>query len=181
MKGTVDKLLGFMKLNEDEYDEYDDSEEYEEVGEEEKEKKSSPFSFFKKEESEEDEAEEQEVEAVRETPKRQFKRGTSSKVISMNSREVEVKVIKPQYFSESKLVADLLREGKTVVINMEGVVNPEAQRTIDFIGGACYAVDGTLQAISKNIFIAAPDDILVNGDLRDEIMNENIISPTISE
>ena len=88
-------------------------------------------------------------------------------------------MIKPRDFSEAKLVADLLRQGKTVVINMEDIVNPEAQRTIDFVGGACYAVDGTLQAISRNIFIAAPDDIEVSGDLRDEIMNESIVSPTI--
>jgi len=176
MKGTVDKLLGLMKLGDDEYDEYE--EDYEEVEEEEEEKKSSPFSFFKKEEPEEEEEPEDPV--VRETPqKRQVKRNINSKVVSMSSRGVEVNVIKPRDFSESKLVADLLREGKTVVINMEEIVNPEAQRTIDFIGGACYAVDGTLQAISRNIFIAAPNNIEVNGDLRDEIMNESIVSPKI--
>lgn len=174
MKGKVDKLLGFMKLNDDEYDEYDEYDDYEEVEEEEK----KPFFFRKKEEPEE---EDEESSVVTEKPKRQFTRTSNGKVVSMNSRGVEVNVIKPQDFSESKLVADLLREGKTVVINMEEVVNPEAQRTIDFIGGACYAVDGTLQAISKHIFIAAPDNIEVNGDLRNEIMNENIISPKISE
>lgn len=173
MKGTVDKLLGFMRLNEDEYDEYD---EYEEVEEEETEEK-KPFFFRKREED----TEEENDTSVTEKPKRQFSRTSNNKVVSMNSRGVEVNVIKPQDFSESKLVADLLREGKTVVINMEEVANPEAQRTIDFIGGACYAVDGTLQAISKSIFIAAPDNIEVNGDLRDEIMNDNIISPKISE
>ncbi|MDO4941844.1 MAG: cell division protein SepF [Lachnospiraceae bacterium] len=176
MKGTVDKLLGLMKLGDDEYDEYE--EDYEEV-EEEEEKKSGPFSFFKKEEPEEEETEDEDP-VIRETPqKRQIKRNINSKVVSMNSRGVEVNVIKPRDFSESKLVADLLRDGKTVVINMEEIVNPEAQRTIDFIGGSCYAVDGTLQAISRNIFIAAPNNIEVNGDLRDEIMNESIVSPKI--
>lgn len=177
MKGTVDKLLEFMKFTDDEVDENEEVEEYEE-GEEEK--KGTPFGFFKKDEDDdlEDEYEEEEEEETQGHP---FKRNLNSKVISMNSKGIEVKVIKPQYFSESKLVADLLRERKTVVINMEDVANPEAQRTIDFIGGACYALDGTLQAISKNIFIAAPDDIMVNGDLRDEIMNDSILSPTISE
>ncbi|MDO4169174.1 MAG: cell division protein SepF [Lachnospiraceae bacterium] len=176
MKGRVDKLLGFMKLSDDEYDEYDEYEDYEEVEEDEEEKK--PFFFRKKEEPEEEDEEET---IVREKPRRQFSRTSNSKVVSMNSRGVEVNVVKPRDFRESKLIADFLREGKTVVINMEDIMNPEAQRTIDFIGGACYAFDGTLQAISKNIFIAAPDDIEVNGDLRDEIMNDDIISPKISE
>lgn len=176
MKGAMDKFLGLMRLNDDDYEEeYDD--EYEEIDEEEEKVEKSTNIFPKKTKKEE-----KEEPVISETPKRQnYRRTANNKVVSMNGYGVEVFVIKPQDFSESKVAADLLREGRTVVINMEGVVNPEAQRTIDFIGGACYAVDGTLQAISKNIFIAAPDNIEVNGDLRDEIMNEDIVSPKISE
>jgi cell division inhibitor SepF len=176
MKGAMDRFLGLMRLNDDDYEEeYDD--EYEEVDEEEETVEKSISIFPKKTKKEE-----KEESVISEAPKRQsYRRTANNKVVSMNGHGVEVFVIKPQDFSESKVAADLLREGRTVVINMEGVVNPEAQRTIDFIGGACYAVDGTLQAISKNIFIAAPDNIEVNGDLRDEIMNEDIVSPKISE
>ena len=175
MKGTVDKLLGFMKLGDDEYEEYE--EDYEEVDDDDDDRRSThTFSIFNKKEKYE---EEEEDSVVQEKPKRTYNRSVNSKVVSMSSRGGEVNVIKPRDFSEAKLVADLLRQGKTVVINMEDIVNPEAQRTIDFVGGACYAVDGTLQAISRNIFIAAPDDIEVSGDLRDEIMNESIVSPTI--
>lgn len=179
MKGTVDKLLGLMRLSDDDYEEeFDD--EYEEIDDEEEEKTKAPHIFPSKKKKEEEEP----ASVLSEAPRRQTytsRRTANNKVVSMNGHGVEVFVIKPQDFSESKVAADLLREGRTVVINMEGVGNPEAQRTIDFIGGACYAVDGTLQAISKNIFIAAPDNIEVNGDLRDEIMNDDMISPRISE
>ena len=58
MKGTVDKLLNFMKLTEDE--EYDEEyEEYEDEEEEEPEKVG--FSFFKKKEKEPVEESEEEV------------------------------------------------------------------------------------------------------------------------
>ncbi|MEE1313065.1 MAG: cell division protein SepF [Lachnospiraceae bacterium] len=181
MKGKVDKLLGIMRLNDDDYeDDYEDYEDYEEVDEDEEKEKKSIFSFRRDRKVEEEEEEEPQP-VVMETPKRQQYRRTSNKVVSMNGQGVEVQVIKPVDFGEAKQAADYLREGKTIVINMEGVPNPEAQRTIDFIGGACYAVDGTLQAISKNIFIAAPDNIEVSGDLRDEIMNDDIVSPRISE
>ena len=103
--------------------------------------------------------------------------GTSNKVVSMNSRGSEVYVIKPQEFNEAQTVTDFLKDGKTIVINMEGIELTAAQRIIDFIGGACYALDGSLQAISSNIFIAAPQDIEVTGDLRDEILNESTVSP----
>ena len=50
MKGTVDKLLNFMKLSDDE--EYDEEYEEYEDDEEEEEEPRSTFSFFKKKEPE---------------------------------------------------------------------------------------------------------------------------------
>ena len=93
----------------------------------------------------------------------------------------EVYVIKPQEISESQTVADFLNAGKTIVINMEGLELAPAQRIIDFIGGACYAIGGSLQAISTNIFIAAPSSIEVSGDLREEILNETTVSPQLGQ
>ena len=90
-------------------------------------------------------------------------------------------VIKPQEISESQTVADFLNAGKTIVINMEGLELAPAQRIIDFIGGACYAIGGSLQAISANIFIAAPKSIEVSGDLREEILNETTVSPQLGQ
>ena len=118
------------------------------------------------------------ITASREAKKRRFT-STGSKVVSMNGRGVEVYVIKPQDFAEAQTAADLLKEGRTVVINLEGVELTVAQRSIDFVGGATYAINGSLQAVSNNIFIAAPDSIEVSGDLKSEIMNENTISPQL--
>lgn len=107
-----------------------------------------------------------------------------SKLVSINSRNNnrsnnQVYVIKPQEFNEAQRVTDYLKEGRTIVINMEGIEVHAAQRIIDFIGGACYALDGSLQAISANIFIAAPHNIDVTGDLRDEILNDTTLSPEL--
>lgn len=98
-----------------------------------------------------------------------------------NRSSGDVYVIKPQDISESQTVTDFLRNGKTIVINMEGLELAPAQRIIDFIGGACYALGGSLQAISANIFIAAPGSIEVSGDLREEILNESTVSPQLGK
>jgi cell division inhibitor SepF len=93
----------------------------------------------------------------------------------------EVYVIKPVEFDDAQTVSDFLKAGKTIVINMEGVQLDPAQRIIDFIGGACYGLGGDLKAISANIFIAAPNNIEVSGDLRDEILNESTLSPQLGK
>lgn len=108
-----------------------------------------------------------------------------SKLVSINSRNNnrssnQVYVIKPQEFNEAQRVTDYLKEGRTIVINMEGMEVHAAQRIIDFIGGACEALDGSLQAISANIFIAAPHNIDVTGDLREEILNDTTLSPELT-
>ena len=119
MKGTVDKLLNFMKLSDDE--EYDEEYEEYEDDEEEEEEPRSTFSFFKKKEPEVEEESsnskisqpfDNTITASREAKKRRFT-STGSKVVSMNGRGVEVYVIKPQDFAEAQTAADLLKEGRT--------------------------------------------------------------------
>ena len=133
--------------------------------------------------------EEEEEDADWYPPKKQKARppktANPSKLVSINSRSNnrssnQVYVIKPQEFNEAQKVTDYLKDGRTIVINMEGIEVHAAQRIIDFIGGACYALDGSLQAISANIFIAAPSSIDVSGDLRDEILNDSTLSPELS-
>ncbi len=90
----------------------------------------------------------------------------------------EVYVMIPHDSSESQTVTDFLKAGKTIVLNMSGLDTMTAQRIIDFVAGSTYALDGTLQAISDNIFIAAPSSIEVSGDLR-QLLNSNTGAPNL--
>ena len=120
----------------------------------------------------------------KEKPAPEIQDEKENKVVPFNKSVEEgevVKVIRPQTFNEAQLVADFLKEGKTIVVNLEGIEISQAQRIIDFIGGASFAVDGTLRAISNNIFIVAPGNIEVSGDLRDEIVNDDMLSPELGK
>ncbi|MDO5146276.1 MAG: cell division protein SepF [Eubacteriales bacterium] len=176
----AEKFLNMMTLNDSEefMDEYD--EEYEEFMDEEEmepseeEDKAEPvkkpvLSFRRK--RKEPEVQEETVEE-------------ESRVVPFYGKQEEgdiVKVIKPQEFNEAQIVAEFLKEGKTIVVNLEGIEISQAQRIIDFIGGASFAVDGSLKAISNNIFIVAPGNIEVSGDLRDEIISESMLSPELTK
>ena len=195
----AEKFLNMMRLNdideyddyyyyddyEEEYDEdeyYDDVDEFddetEEAEEEEVKKVRKPFISFKRKKKEE--APEEEIEEYAD----EENEDDQAQVIRFKSNTGEgeiVKVIRPQTFNEAQLVADFLKEGKTIVVNLEGIEIGQAQRIIDFIGGASFAVDGTLKAISNNIFIVAPGNIEVSGDLRDEIVNDEMLSPELTK
>ena len=177
----AEKFLNMMKLNDvdemtdefdEEYDEVTDAyEEEEEIDEElnEEEPKKPVLSFRRKKKEKEEEPDPEDSE---------------SRVIPFHGRQEEgesVKVIKPQEFNEAQIVADFLKEGQTIVVNLEGIEISQAQRIIDFIGGASFAVDGSLKAISNNIFIVAPGNIEVSGDLRDEIISDSMLSPELTK
>ena len=73
----------------------------------------------------------------------------------MNGRGVEVYVIKPQDFAEAQTAADLLKEGRTVVINLEGVELTVAQRSIDFVGGATLRSMDPYSSIKQYFYCSA--------------------------
>ena len=181
-KNSFSKVLDFLKLTDPEEDWEDDDlfdeddEEEEELFKPKRKPKEPPAKSY-------DEDDDDEPYESRRTKARQQKASNPSKLVSINSRNnrrSQVFVIKPQDISQAQTVTSYLKEGHLVVINMEGVEIHIAQRIIDFIGGACDALDGSIQGISNNIFIAAPSNIAVTGDLRDEILNESSISPDLN-
>lgn len=90
-----------------------------------------------------------------------MKTTTSSKTISSQS---EVCMIMPKGYEDASEIADVLLNGKCVVLNLEGMNIEAAQRIIDFSSGACYTMGGNLQKISKKIFIVTPANVELSGD-----------------
>ena len=80
----------------------------------------------------------------------------------------------PRADEDANQVADLLLQGKAVVLNLEGMNVDSAQRIIDFASGACYTMGGNLQKISKKIFIVTPNTVELSGDFSDLLGGENI-------
>ena len=104
----------------------------------------------------------------------------NNKLVSINSRtshaigDSDVRVVKPDEFDDAQMIVDYLNQGLIIVINMEDLDLPTAQRIADFIGGASYAIDGQFKAISGNIFLATPNGTDVSGDFRDELDEDSL-------
>lgn len=187
MSKVTDKLLNFMKLNdEDEYEEefFDGEEEEEEesdVTEEESATEEEPkmrnfFARRAEEKQVQEEEEEEKAVPVRETVRRtnitSYK--TNRDVPSVDRGGEMVKVVRAQEFEEVRAMIDLLKENKIVVVNLEGLNVDVAQRIIDCISGASYALDGKLEGVNDNIFILAPKDVEITGDLKNRLANGSI-------
>ena len=81
-----------------------------------------------------------------------------------NNVESEIVSIRPKDDKAKQEIGDRLLEGKTVLINMEGLELDVAQRIVDFTFGVCYAIKGNMKFPSKYIVIAVPDEVGLSGE-----------------
>lgn len=98
-----------------------------------------------------------------------------------NVNGFEVCIMKPANFEDSQEICDMLLNGRAAVINLEGYDVELAQRIMDFISGAVYAVSGKLHQISNYIFIISPDNIDISGDYLDMIQQNGFDVPTFTK
>jgi len=75
--------------------------------------------------------------------------------------------VKPGSVDDSREITETLLGGRTVILNLEGMDLDVAQRIIDFISGATFAINGNLQKISNYIFLVTPTNVDISGDLQD--------------
>ena len=167
-----DKILGKLGLDgEDYYDDVDDEEIYDDGDDYYDEpKKSSRSSIFSGRSNDSDYSDTEERK-----PSRPLSR--KEKVVPMQQRSslrgLEVCVIRPQSIEDAREITDTLKDGKAVVLNLEGVRVEVAQRIIDFSAGSSYSMEGNLQKITGGIFIITPPNVSVSGDLS-ELVNSEI-------
>ena len=73
----------------------------------------------------------------------------------------QVVILQPDSIRSSQAVCDHIREGHTVICNIENVDRNVAQRVIDYISGAAYSIDGNVKPIDQNrkTFVVAPRNV----------------------
>lgn len=71
----------------------------------------------------------------------------------------KVLVVEPEFFNDAPVICDNLKNNKTVVVNLENADYEDGRKIFDFLNGAVYALDGTIQKISENVFILAPSTV----------------------
>lgn len=77
-------------------------------------------------------------------------------------------LFQPLSFEDSTAIVDNLRARKPVIVNMVDIERPLAQRIIDFMSGAVYALSGTIRKVSYGIFLIVPSNITIVGDVEEE-------------
>jgi len=125
-----------------------------------------------------DEDEDEVVEV--ETPSNPEKKQQISHGASLALKKLTVVVITPNSFDEARKAVDSLKNGKPIMANFEDTDKEVARRFIDFVSGACYALDGIVEKIGKNVFMFATSNVAVASE-RLRVWEENKSSSSFDD
>lgn len=78
---------------------------------------------------------------------------------SMNGYNKNIIFFYPKSYGEVQKLIDYLKAGESVMLNLDGISDEEAQRMLDFSSGAVYALSGSIQRVSGNIFLLTPEGL----------------------
>lgn len=85
----------------------------------------------------------------------------SGKVVSIHDNRTTVNILKPADFDESPSIANSLKDGQILLINTTGMEKKVAQRLLDFVSGACYALGGDVSEVESGVFVFSPSSVHV--------------------
>ena len=70
-----------------------------------------------------------------------------------------VVVYEPHTPEDVQVLIDYLKEREPAVVNLDNVEPAAAQRILDFVSGATYALSGSVHRIAGNIFLLSPQGV----------------------
>ena len=91
------------------------------------------------------------------------KRRTNVTSVPTNAQMV---LFEPRSFEECEEIARHLKSRRAAVVNLHRLQKEYAQRTIDFLTGVVYALDGSIQKIGHNVILCAPKNVAVDGEIK---------------
>ena len=102
----------------------------------------------------------------------------NNKVVAMPQvQQVKMVISQPTTFEQAANICDLLKQKKSVIVNLEYVNKDVARRIIDVVSGAVHALDGHMQKISNSIVLIAPFNYDIENEMaRDEIKSKLSVS-----
>jgi FtsZ-interacting cell division protein YlmF len=65
----------------------------------------------------------------------------------------------PNSFDDVEIIIDHLKNHEAVIINLKEIKSITGQRVLDFISGAIYALDGSIQPIENGLFLLTPGGV----------------------
>lgn len=82
--------------------------------------------------------------------------GESIAVRPAETGTVETEIIEARTFTDAQVLADHIREGMSVVLDLRSTEPAMVRRLVDFATGLTYALDGRMAKIAQGVILVSP-------------------------
>lgn len=95
----------------------------------------------------------------------EYEQPSNKKLNTQVSADTKMVLFEPRSFDEAEEIARYLKLQKAAVVNLHRLNRDYAQRSIDFLTGVIFALDGSIQKIGHNVILCTPKSIGVHGKI----------------
>lgn len=85
-------------------------------------------------------------------------------------------LVTPQDFDAAQRIADHLRTGTPVIVDLQTCGRELAERLIDFCSGLTYALDGSVEYLGENVVLLAPHNVELSSDALDGLQKKRFLN-----
>ncbi len=111
---------------------------------------------------------------VEERPFNKKSKANTGKISGIpDTTKVRVLIYKPVSYEDTQSIIDNLKDRKPIIVNLDELDTDVAQRILDFISGAVYALSGNIRKAARNIFVVAPYNVDVSTNMADTMTAES--------
>lgn len=85
-----------------------------------------------------------------------------------------VTIREPMTYEDGKLVIDDILQRKAVVLNLESIEVDKKTQIFYFVSGGVYSLKGTIQNVTKDIYVLAPEGVEIDGKASKLLADKNL-------
>lgn len=91
--------------------------------------------------------------------------------------KVALKLLQPKSHTEATKIADKLKEGCIVLLDISNLTKEKAHRLVDFLAGVAYVLGGEMIKTNKNTIVVAPAGVDISSFAPDTAEEETAEAP----
>lgn len=110
-----------------------------------------------------------------ELPINNDKKRANNKVVNIHrAGNMKLMVHEPLNYEDAPKILDDLKTRKTIVMNLEQLEPGVKRQIFDFVNGGLYSLEGTIQKVTTDVFVIAPNNVEIDGNIRGELKTKGV-------
>ncbi|MBS4534205.1 cell division protein SepF [Clostridium sp. D2Q-14] len=106
---------------------------------------------------------------------RNLSKSKQKKVLNIHTNNsIKLSIHEPIKYEDIVKAIDDVKNRKPVVLNLLQLDSEEKRKVFDFTSGAIYTLEGNIQKVAKDVFILAPNNVEIDGNLQEELKNKGL-------